>query len=122
MTGNVAREIGRTSSSRGLIEVLASSACDHEGRRRFVAVKRNETTLVVTLKQYAVMRARQEEEYQELRRRSSVRNERHGKLLAMMERQQILLNEALEDLRKRIVLEIGDLKLDKKISGEGEEM
>ena len=102
MTGNVARERGRTSSSRGLIEVLASSACDHEGRRRFVAVKRDETTLVVTLKQFAVMRARQEEEYQELRRRSSVRNERQGKLLAMMERQQILMNEALEDLRKRI--------------------
>ena len=50
----------------GLIGVFAWSACDHEGRRRLVPVKRKKTTLVVIVKQYAMMRAKQDEEYQEL--------------------------------------------------------
>ena len=33
------------------------SACDHEGRRRSVAIKRERTTLVASTKQCAVMRA-----------------------------------------------------------------
>ena len=50
-----------------IIGVLVWSACDREGRRRFVAVKREKTMLVANMKQYAMMRARQEEAYRELR-------------------------------------------------------
>ena len=39
--------------------------CDHVRRRRFVATKKK-ATLVENVKQYAMMRARQGEEYQEL--------------------------------------------------------
>ena len=41
----------------GIIGVLVWSACDHEGRRRSVAIKREGTTLVASTKQYAMMRA-----------------------------------------------------------------
>ena len=73
--------------------------CDHKGRRRFVAVKRENTTLVANAKQYAVMRAKQEEVYQELHEAIRVMSERQGKLFAMMERKQKLMSEALEGLR-----------------------
>ena len=43
--------------TEGVIGVLAWSACDHEGRKRSVAIKREGTTLVANTKQYAVMRA-----------------------------------------------------------------
>ena len=33
--------------------VIAWSACDHEGRRRFVAMKTKELALVANVKQYA---------------------------------------------------------------------
>ena len=37
--------------TEGIIGVLAWSACDYEGRRRFVAVKRERTTVVASMKQ-----------------------------------------------------------------------
>ena len=50
----------------GIIGVLARSACDHEGHRRCGAVRRKKTTLMAHVKQYALMRAKQDDEYQEL--------------------------------------------------------
>ena len=100
--------------TEGIIGVVAWSACDHQGRRRCVAVEREKTTLVAHVKQYAMMRARQEEEYQELSK--VITHKRQGKLLAMMERKQNLISEAPEDLRTRIFQEIRDL--DEKMSGE----
>ena len=52
--------------TEGIIGVLAWSACEHPGRRRLVAVEREKTTLVANAKQYAMMRAKQEEAHQEL--------------------------------------------------------
>ena len=49
--------------TEGIIAVLAWSACDREGRRRFVAVEREKMTLVAYM--YAMVRARQEEESSE---------------------------------------------------------
>ena len=72
--------------------------------------------LVTKMKQFAMMRARQEEECQELRRVIKYMNEMQGKYLAVMERKQNLMSEAQEDLRKKIFQEIRDL--DEKISGE----
>ena len=62
--------------------VFAWSACDHEARGRFVAVEREKPTLVANMKQYATMRARQEE----LRKVIKHTSERQGKLRALMER------------------------------------
>ena len=62
--------------TEGIIGVLAWSACDHEGSR-LVAVETKETTLVANVKQYGMMRPRQEEEYQELRKVITYMNERH---------------------------------------------
>ena len=67
-----------------------------------MAVKREKTTLVANTKQHAVMRAKQAEAYQELNEAITFLNERQGKLLAMMERQQKLMSEAPEDLRGKI--------------------
>ena len=53
------------------------------------------------VKQYAVMRAKQDEEYQELHEAIEYMNGRHGKLLAMMELKQKLMSGAPEDLRGR---------------------
>ena len=70
-----------------------------------MAVKREKTTLVANTKQYAVMRAKQAEAYQELHEVIKKINGRQGKLLAMMERQQKLMSEAPEDLRGKIFQE-----------------
>ena len=62
-----------------------------EGRRRFVAVKKREKTMLESImKQYTMMRARQEEERQELRKVVKYMTEKQGKLLAMMARKQFL--------------------------------
>ena len=87
----------------GIIGVSAWSACDHDGSSGFAAVKRMKTTLVATMKQYAVMPAKQDEECQ-------------GKFLARMERKQTLMSEAPEDLQGRIFQEIR--VLDERISAE----
>ena len=92
--------ISGPTDNEGIIGVFAWCACDHEQRTKF-AVKRKKTTLVTNVKQYEVMRAMQDEEYQELHKIIKYKNERQEKLLAMMER------EALEDLLKKI-LEIWD--------------
>ena len=52
--------------TEGIIGVLAWRTCDHESRRRCVAVEREKTTLVAYMEQCAMMRNRQEEEHQEL--------------------------------------------------------
>ena len=44
-----------STDAEGIIGVSAWSACDHEGRRRFVTVKTEEPTLVAKVKQYAMM-------------------------------------------------------------------
>ena len=51
------------------------------------------------MKQYAVMRAKQDEEYQELHEAIEYMNERQGMLLALMEGKQKLMSGAPEDLR-----------------------
>ena len=53
--------------TEGILGVLALSAFDHEGCRRCVAVQCTKTSLVATAKQYAMMRAKQEKAYQELK-------------------------------------------------------
>ena len=65
--------------TEGVVGVLAWSACDHEDRRRLVAVKREKTTLVAIVKQKALMRARQEVSQQELHEVIKSMSEREGK-------------------------------------------
>ena len=48
-------------------------------------MKRKKTILVANVKQYAVMRAKHDDEYQELHEAMEYMSERRGKLLAMME-------------------------------------
>ena len=100
-----------------LIGVLALRPCDHEGRRIFVAAKRNQTTLVTNVSRYAVKRAKQDEEYQELHEDIEYMNERQGKLLSMMERKQKLKSAALEYLWRKILQEM--MVLDERISADG---
>ena len=88
-----------------VIGVLAWSACDYEGRRRLVAVKTKEMTLVASEKPCALMRTVQDEEYQELREAIEYANERQGKLLAAMQRKQKLMGEVAE-LRETYCQEI----------------
>ena len=102
--------------AEGINGVLSWRACDHEGCRRFVAVKKEKTTLVVNAKQYAMMRAKQEKAYQELQEAINYMNESQRNLLAMMERKQKLMGEAPEDLRGKIFQAIRDL--DERISFE----
>ena len=54
--------------TEGIIGVSAQSTCGQEGRRRFVAVKSERTTLVAHAKQCPMMRAMQEKAYQERER------------------------------------------------------
>ena len=70
-----------------------------------VAVKTKEATLVANVKQYAVMRAMQNEEYQELHEVIEYMDEWQGKLLATMERKQKLVSAAPEHLRGKIFQE-----------------
>ena len=81
-----------------LIGVSTWSPCDHEGRRIFVAARRNQTTLVTNVSQCAVMRAKEDEEHQELHE--------GGMLLATMERKQKLMSAAPDGLRGKIFQEI----------------
>ena len=66
--------------------------------------------------EYAMMRAKLEEAYQELRKTIKYLNERQEKFLAMIQRERNLTREPLEALRKRIFQEIRNL--DERISGE----
>ena len=72
------------------------------------------------MKQFTMMRARQEEECQELRKVIKHMNARQAKLLAMMEPKEKLVSEAPEDLRKKTFQEVRDL--DEKISGKEMEL
>ena len=84
--------------TEGTISVLTWSACDHEGRISFVAVKGNKTTFVANMKQFAGGASKAgHEEHQELPEAQ-------------------LMSEALGDLRGKICQEISDL--DERISVE----
>ena len=85
--------------------VSAWSACDREGRRRFVAMKAIEATLVTIVKQCAMMRGMQNEEFQQLHQVIEDMNEWQEKLVSTMERQQKLMGKVLE-LRRAICHEI----------------
>ena len=76
-----------------------------KGAERFVAMKTKEATLVANVKQYAMMRAMQNEEYQELHQVIEYMNERQEKLMSTMERQQKLMRKVPEH-RKAICQEI----------------
>ena len=65
--------------TEGIIGVFAWSACDHEGCRRCVALKREKATPMANAKQ-CVMRAKQEEACQELHEAINCMNERQGRL------------------------------------------
>ena len=73
---------------------------DHEGRRKIVAVKREKTTLVANMKQYAMMRARQEEAYQELHEVVKLMDDKRRKLLAVVGRGLCLVGGAPGALRE----------------------
>ena len=92
----------------------------HEGRRRFVVMNTKETTLVANVKQYALMLAVQDEEYQELHGAIEYINERQEKLVAMMERKQKLMSRAPKDLREKIFHE--SRVFDERISAEEVEL
>ena len=57
---------------------------------------------MANVKPYALMRAMQDEEYEELHGATEHMNERQGKLLAMMERKQKLMSRAPEDFREEV--------------------
>ena len=82
-----------SADAEGIIGVFAWSACDCEGRRRLVVVKTKEATRVASMKQYAMMRAMQNEEYQELHEVIEYMNERQEKLMSTMERKQKLIGD-----------------------------
>ena len=63
--------------AEGIIGVFAWSACDRELRRRFVAIKTKEATLIARVREYAMMRAMQDEEYEVLHEITEYMNERH---------------------------------------------
>ena len=90
--------ISSPTGTEGIIGVFAWSARDHEGRRIFVAARRNQTTLVTNVSQCAVMRAKEDEEYPELHE--------GGMLLATMERKQKLMSAAPEDLWRKTLREM----------------
>ena len=69
-------------------------------------MKRNQTTLVTNVSRYAVKRAKQDEEYQELHEAIEYMNERQGQLLSMMERKQKLMSAAPDGLRGKILQEM----------------
>ena len=68
--------------------------------------KQREATLVANVKQYAMMRAMQNEEYQEPHEVIEYMNERQEKLVSTMERQQKLMGEVLE-LRDKCANKLG---------------
>ena len=68
--------------NRQTLKVLSASspgARDREGHSSCVAMKTKEATLVANVKHYAMMRAIQDEEYQELHEIIECMNERRGK-------------------------------------------
>ena len=68
-----------STDAEGVVDVLVRSACDQLGRRRYATLKVEKTTLVANVKQHAVIRAMQDEEYQELQEAIEHMNERHKK-------------------------------------------
>ena len=49
----------------GITDALAWKACDHEGRRRFAAIRTREGTLVADVRQYAMLGRSQDAECQD---------------------------------------------------------
>ena len=65
----------------GILDVSAWNAYDHRRRRRLIALKTMEATLVANAKQYATMRARQDEECQDFHEIIEYMNERQERLV-----------------------------------------
>ena len=82
--------------TESVIGILARSVCDHVGRRKLETRKGKKTTLVANAQQYAMMRAVQEQECRELQEATEYRNERHKRLMSMMERKLKLMGEIPE--------------------------
>ena len=74
-----------STGAEGIIGVLAWSVCDREGR-----------TLVANAKQYAMMRAMQDDEHQELHEVVEDMNDRQERLTSTMVRKQQLAGEVPE--------------------------
>ena len=85
-----------STDAEGIVGVLAWSASDGEGRRRFVATKTKDATLVAHVKQYAMIRAMQDEEYHELHEAIECMNEKQEKPMSTMDRKQKLIGEVPE--------------------------
>ena len=86
-----------------------------KGAEGFVSVRKKKGTLVANVRQYAMLREREDEEYHELHEVIEYMNERQEKLLFTMERKQKLVGEVPE-LRDFICQEIR--VLDDRISAE----
>ena len=82
--------------NRQTLKVLSASspgARDREGHSSCVAMKTKEATLVANVKHYAMMRAIQDEEYQELHEIIECMNERRERLMSTMKRKQKLMGD-----------------------------
>ena len=103
----------------GIIDALAWKVCDHEERRRFVAIRTGEGTLVADVRQYAMLRRKQDAEYEELHVIIECMNETQKGFLATSDKQK-LMSGAPEKNREKFCQEIKDL--DDRISAEEVEL
>ena len=71
------------------------------------------------MKQYAMLRAMQDEEYQEFHQAIEYMNGRQGKLLAMRERKHILISGALRGKIFQKITDVGEIDLLEKKAGDG---
>ena len=94
----------------GIVNVLGKFACNQEGHRRFLFVKRMEGNLVADVRQ------RHETDYKKLQEIIEHRNMKQGELLATMERMQKMMSGALEEIREKLFQE--GLVLNDRISAE----
>ena len=90
-----------------------------KGTEGFVAMKTMDATLVANVKQYAIMRAIQDEEFQELHEIIEYKNDRQERLLSTLKREQKLMGDVLE-LREHSCHQIR--VLDDRISAEEVEL
>ena len=107
------KRISSPTDTEDIIGVFAWSACDHEGRRRLSAVKRNKTTLVANVKRYAMMLTKQDDQCQELHEAIKYITERQGKLLAMMKRKREILQQMRVLVMKELLKERRSTEVEK---------
>ena len=82
-----------STDAAGIVGVLAWKAYDEEGRTRFVSMKAREATVAANVKLHATMRARQDEEHQELHEIIEFVNETRERLMSTMKRKRKLMGE-----------------------------